>query len=111
MSIQRKKNLEHLFNKVFDKRVGHCEGAIRLHLSNGTTRQFAVRDHNQDAMNRMVQECKEKGLCILGIDISGDARIYYLNDWLRALGGIAGRIIVRSNGYGGNYVVYLKPKH
>lgn len=62
-------------------------------------------------MSRMVQECKEKGLCIIGIDITRNAHINKVNDWLRALGGIAGRITVWANGYGGNYVVYIKPKH
>lgn len=108
MGIQRKQNLEHLFNKMF--MIGSY-GAIRLHLSDGTTRQFSCRDKNQDAMTRMLQECKKNGLYVTNLDIAGDAIIDRLNDWLRALGGIAGRIIVRPNGVGGNYVVYLKPKH
>ena len=111
MGIQQKQNLERLFNKAFDKRVVHGEGAIRLHLSDGTTKQYACGYKNQDAMSRMVQECKGKGLCIIGIDITGNAHINKVNDWLRALGDIAGRITVRANGYGGKYVVYLKPKH
>jgi len=110
MGIQRKQNLEHLFNKMF---MMGSYGAIRLHLSDGTTRQFANMqgEHNKAALTHMVQECKEKGLCIMGIDIAGDAIITRVNDFLRALGGIAGRINVRPNGVGGNYVVYIKPKH
>lgn len=110
MGIQRKQNLEHLFNRMF--MIGSY-GAIRLHLSDDTTRQFVNMqgEHNKAALNRMVQECKEKGLCIIGIDIAGDAIIDRVNDWLRALGGIAGRLTVLANGYGGNYVVYIKPKH
>lgn len=110
MGIQRKQNLERLFNKAFDKRVRHGNGAIRLHISDGTTRVFFCKDHNQDAMIRMVQECKDNSLCIVGIDISGKAIIDRLNDWLRALGDIAGRITICSNGVGGTYVVYIKPK-
>lgn len=118
MGIQRKKNLEHLFNKVFggivfwgDGLVSKKSGAVRLYLSDGTSTMFATWEQNQDRMNRMVQECKEKGLCIIGIDIAGNANIDRMNDWLRALGDIAGRITVKANGYGGNYVVYIKPKH
>lgn len=111
MGIQRKQNLERLFNKAFDKRVGHGKGSIRLHISDGTTRVFSCMDHNQDAMIRMVQECKDNSLCIVGIDIAGNAIIDRLNDWFSALGDIAGIITVKSNGYGGKYVVYIKPKH
>lgn len=118
MGIQQKQNLEQLFNKVFggcvswgDGLVSKRSGAVQLYLSDGTRTMFATWEQNQDRMSRMVRKCKEKGLYIIGIDISGDARIDYFNDWLRALGDIAGRIAVKANGYGGNYIVYLKPKH
>ena len=111
MGIQRKQNLERLFDKAFEGLAVPAGGAVRLHLSDGTVRQFAYKDHNQDAMNRMVRECKKKGLYVRNIETSGNVHIDRVNDFLRALGGIAGRITVRANGVGGNYVVYLKPKH
>ena len=111
MSIQRKQNLERLFDKAFEGLAVPAGGAVRLHLSDGTVRQFAYKDHNQEAMNRMVRECKKKGLYVRNIETSGNVHIDRVNDFLRALGGIAGCITVRANGVGGNYVVYLKPKH
>ena len=111
MGIQRKQNLERLFDKAFEGLAVPAGGAVRIHLSDGTFRQFAYKDHNKDAMNRMVQDCKKKGLYVKNIETSGNARIDRVNDFLDALDGIAGRITVRANGVGGNYIVYLKPKH
>ena len=111
MGIRRKQNLERLFDKAFEGLVEPAGGAVRMHLSDGTCRQFAYKDHNKDAINRMVQDCKKKGLYVKNIEISGNARIDGVNDFLDALDGIAGRIIVRANDVGGNFIVYLIPKH
>lgn len=111
MGIQRKQNLDRLFDKAFEGLVAPAGGELRVVLSDGTYRQFAYKDHNKDAMNRMVKECKKKGLCVTNLYIAGDARVNKLNDWLRALGGIAGRICVTKNLLSSKYVVYIKPKH
>lgn len=111
MGIQREQNLDRLFDKAFEGLVAPAGGAVRMHLSDGTYRQFAYKDHNKEAMNRMVQECKKKGLWVMNLDIAGNARVDNLNDWLLALGGIAGLLTVTKNLVGSKCVVYINPKH